>query len=56
MYERLYAFLNNNNIIYHLQFGVRQKCSAPHALTRDCEQITFAMLNAFSLSKQLTRG
>ena len=23
MYKRLYAFLNNNNIIYNLQFGFR---------------------------------
>ena len=24
MYKRLYTFLNNNNIIYKLQFGFRQ--------------------------------
>ena len=27
MYKRLYNFLNNNNIIYNLQFGFRQQYS-----------------------------
>ena len=32
MYKRLYNFLNNNNIIYNLQFGFRQQYSTSHAL------------------------
>ena len=32
MYKRLYTFLNNNNIIYNLQFGFRQQYSTSHAL------------------------
>ena len=32
MYKRLYTFLNNNNIIYNLQFGFRQQSSTSHAL------------------------
>ena len=32
MYKRLYTFLNNNNIIYKLQFGFRQQYSTSHAL------------------------
>ena len=32
MYKRLYTFLNNNNIIYKLQFGFRQQYSTYHAL------------------------
>ena len=31
MYKRLYTFLNNNNIIYNLQFGFRQQYSTFHA-------------------------
>ena len=31
MYRRLYTFLNNNNIIYNLQFGFRQQYSISHA-------------------------
>ena len=31
MYKRLYSFLNNNNIIYNLQFGFRQQYSTSHA-------------------------
>ena len=31
MYNRLYTFLNNNNIIYNLQFGFRQQYSTSHA-------------------------
>ena len=27
MYNRLYTFLNNNNIIYNLQFGFKQQYS-----------------------------
>ena len=32
IYKRLYTFLNNNNIIYNLQFRFRQQYSASHAL------------------------
>ena len=32
MYKILYTFLNNNNIIYNLQFGFRQQYSTSHAL------------------------
>ena len=32
MYKRLYTFLNNNNIIYNLQFEFRQKYSTSHAV------------------------
>ena len=28
----MYTFLNNNNIIYNLQFGFRQNCSTSHVL------------------------
>ena len=31
MYNRLYAFLNNNNIIYNLQFGFRHQYSTSYA-------------------------
>ena len=31
MYKRLYTFLDNNNIIYNLQFGFRQQYSTSHA-------------------------
>ena len=32
MYKSLHTFLNNNNIIYNLQFGFRQKYSTFHAV------------------------
>ena len=32
MYKRLYTFLNNNDIIYNLQFRSRQQYSTSHAL------------------------
>ena len=32
MYNRLYTFPNNNNIIYNLQFGFRQQYSTSYAL------------------------
>ena len=32
MYKRLYTFLNNNNIIFNLQFEFRQQYSTSHAL------------------------
>ena len=31
MYKQVYNFLTENNIIYDLQFGFRQKSSASHA-------------------------
>ena len=40
MYKRLYTFLNNNNIIYNLQFGFRQKHSTSHALINITEDIS----------------
>ena len=32
MYKRFYTFLNNNNVIYNIQFGFRQQYSRSHAL------------------------
>ena len=43
MYKRLYTFLNNNNIIYNLQFGFRQQYSASHALINVLENIRKAL-------------
>ena len=39
VYKRLYTFLNNNNIIYNLQFGYRQQYSTSHALINITENI-----------------
>ena len=39
IYERLYTFLNNNNIIYNLHFGFRQQYSTSHALINITENI-----------------
>ena len=39
MYKRLYTFLNNNNIIYNLQFGFRQQYSTSHAFINITENI-----------------
>ena len=39
MYRRLYAFLNNKNIIYDLQFGFSQQYSTSHALINITENI-----------------
>ena len=39
MHKRLYTFLNNNNIIYNLQFGFRQQYSTSHALINITENI-----------------
>ena len=39
IYKRLYTFLNNNNIIYSLQFGFKQQCSTSHALIDITENI-----------------
>ena len=43
MYERLYAFLNKNNVIYNLQFGFRQQHSTSHALISITENIRKAL-------------
>ena len=39
MYKRLYTFLNNNNIIYNLQFELRQQYFTSHALNNVTENI-----------------
>ena len=39
MYERLSNFLSNNNIIYNLQFGLRQQYAISHALNNITENI-----------------
>ena len=39
MYKQVYNFLNENNIIYNLQFGFRQRFSASHALINLTENI-----------------
>ena len=33
LYNRIYKFFSDNNLIYSLQFGFRQKYSTVHALT-----------------------
>ena len=43
MYKRLYIFLNNNTIIYNLQFGFRQHYSTPHVLINITENIRKAL-------------
>ena len=43
MYKRFYTFLNNNNIIYNLQFGFRQQYSTSHALINITEIIRKAL-------------
>ena len=43
MYKRLYTFLNNNNIIYNLQFGFTQQYSTSHALINITENIRKAL-------------
>ena len=39
MYQRLYTFLNKNNVIYDLQFGFRQQYSTSHVLINITESI-----------------
>ena len=39
MYNRMYKFFSDNNLIYPLQFGFRQKYSAVHALISLTENI-----------------
>ena len=43
MYKRLYTFLNNNNIVYNLQFRLRKQYSASHALINISENIRKAL-------------
>ena len=43
MYNRLYAFLNNNNIIYNLQFGFRHQYSTSYASINITENIIKAL-------------
>ena len=43
MYKRLYKFLNDNNILYDLQFGFRKKISTTHALINLTENIRQAL-------------
>ena len=43
MCKRLYNFLNNNNIIYILQFGFRQQYSTSHALINITDNIRNAL-------------
>ena len=43
MYKRLYNFLNNINIIYNLQFGLRQQYSTSHILINITENIRKAL-------------
>ena len=43
MYKRLYTFLNNDNIIYNLQFGIRQHNSISHFLINITENIRKAL-------------
>ena len=45
MYNRFYTFLNNNKIIYNLQFGFRQQYSTSHALINITENIRKALDN-----------
>ena len=39
MYSRIFKFVNDNNSIYPLQFGFRQKFSTTHALISLTEDI-----------------
>ena len=43
MYKCLYKFLNDNNILYDLQFGFRQNFSTTHALINLTENIRQAL-------------
>ena len=43
MYNKLYTFLNNNNIICNLQFGFRQQYSTSHVLINITENIRKAL-------------
>ena len=43
MYKRLYTFLNKNNVIYNLQFGLRQQYCTSHSLINITENIRKAV-------------
>ena len=43
MYKRLYTYLNNNNIIYNLQFRFRKQYSTFHAFINITENIRKAL-------------
>ena len=43
MYKRLYIFLNNNNIIYNLQFRFKRQYSTSYALINITENIRKAL-------------
>ena len=43
MYKRWYTFLNNNSLIYNLQFGFTQQYSISHALIKITENIRKAL-------------
>ena len=43
MYKRLYTFLNNNKIIYNIQFEFKQQYSTSHALINITENIRKAL-------------
>ena len=43
MYKQLYTFLNNNIIIYNLQFWFRQPYFIPHVLVNITENIWKAL-------------
>ena len=45
MYKRLYIFLNNNSIIFYLQFGFRQQYSVSHAFMNITKNIRKALDN-----------
>ena len=45
MYKTLYTFLNDNNIIYNLQFGFRQHCFTSHGLINITENTRKALDN-----------
>ena len=43
MYKTLYTILNNNNVIYNLQFGFGQQYSTSHALINITKKIRKAL-------------
>ena len=43
MYKILHTFVNKNNVIYNLQFELRQQCSASHALINITENMRKAL-------------
>ena len=43
MYNRLYTFLNKNNIVYNLQIGFKQQYTTSHALINITENMRKAL-------------